>query len=65
MSKPVTHYDNGDCFFGPISGRHTVAICGQSLQDNYKPNQKRTTTIIENVTCKNCLKRLSVRKENK
>ena len=56
---PVVHYDNGDCFSAPISGRHTLCLCGQSLQDKYEPNQKRKTTEAPKVTCKRCLKKLA------
>lgn len=54
----VVHYDNGECFLMPMSGRHTVCLCGQSMQDSYKPTQKRKTTDENKVTCKNCLKKM-------
>lgn len=59
MAKRVIHYDTGDGHIMPISGRHTICLCGQWFQDNYDADKDRYTSEKEKVTCKNCLKKLN------
>lgn len=51
----VVHFDEGESFFAPASGRHTVCACGEFMQDSYAPNKKRKTRNKKRVTCKRCL----------
>lgn len=54
----IKHFDSGNFYMMPISGRHTKCLCGKFLQDNYQPDSKRKTKVISEVTCKRCLKKL-------
>lgn len=56
MSR-VIHFDSGKSFNGPISGRHTIALCGQHGQD--KCEKSFFVKIKTEVTCKNCLNKLN------
>ena len=57
----VKHYDDGEFYVMPYSGRHTKCLCGQMMQDNHKLNEKRKTKDKSRVTCKRCLKKLEQR----
>ena len=53
----VVHFDSGKFYITPVSGRHTVCLCGQWLQDNYAKDAGRKTSDWKKVTCKRCLKK--------
>ena len=55
MGKLIIHYDNGSFSLMTISGRHTVVECSRYIQDNVPGNDKRKTSDVTKVTCKNCL----------
>ena len=55
----VIHADHGASTFMPISGRQTITVCGQWLQDNNPANDKRKTMDDTKVTCKKCKNLLS------
>jgi len=52
----VIHFDSGKKFYMPISGSHTVSLCGLSFQDGYIPDRSRHSRAKEVVSCKKCLK---------
>jgi len=56
---PVIHSDHGGFKIMPISGRHTITVCGQWLQDSCALNEKRKTKDDTKVNCKRCKKLLS------
>lgn len=54
----VIHYNTGEFYVMPVSGKHYRMLCGKTFQDNHKPDAKRHTMMKNMVTCKNCLKKL-------